>query len=77
MNKRIILYILGWVLIIEGLAMQGSTLVGLWYREQNYIYFLLIGLALIILGLTIVLVKPKNTNMYRKEGFAATALSWI
>lgn len=77
MNKRIILYILGWVLIIEGLAMQGATLVGLWYHEQNYIYFLLIGLALIVLGLTIVLVKPKNTNMYRKEGFAATALSWI
>lgn len=77
MNKRIILYILGWVLIIEGIAMQGSTFVGIWYHEHNYIYFLLIGLGLIVLGLPIVLLKPKNTKMYRKEGFAATTLSWI
>lgn len=77
MNKRVILYILGWVLIIEGLAMQISMGVGIWYGEQSYIYFLVIGLALIVLGLPIVLNKPKNFNMYRREGFASTALSWI
>jgi trk system potassium uptake protein TrkH len=77
MNKRLVLYILGWVLVIEGLAMQGSTLVGLWYHEKTYIYFLVIGVALMVLGGIIVLKKPKNTRMYRKDGFAATALSWI
>lgn len=77
MNKRLVIYILGWVLIIEGLAMQGSTAVGLWYREKTYIYFLIIGLILLAAGAVIVLNKPKDTKMYRKDGFAATALSWI
>lgn len=77
MNKRLVIYILGWVLVIEGLAMQGSTLVGLWYQEKNFIYFLITGIALIVIGGLIILKKPKNTKMYRKDGFAATALSWI
>lgn len=77
MNKRLVVYILGWVLIIEGLAMQGSTAVGLWYREKSYIYFLVIGIVLMGLGAIIVAKKPKRLTMYRKDGFAATALSWI
>lgn len=77
MNKRAICYILGWVLVVEGLAMQGSTLVGLWYHEESYRYFLWIGLSLLVLGFLIVFKKPKYLNMYRKDGFAATALSWI
>ncbi len=77
MNKRLVIYILGWVSVIEGLAMQGATLAGLWYQEKNFIYFLITGIALIVIGGLIVLKKPKNTKMYRKDGFAATALSWI
>lgn len=77
MNKRTLIYILGWVLFIEGIAMQASTLVGLWYKEDSYRYFLFIGLALIALGLVVIVNKPKRFNMQRKDGFAATALSWI
>ena len=77
MNKRTIIYILGWVLLIEGLAMQASTLVGLWYHEKNYIYFLFIGLALMALGGIVLVNKPKRPNLSRRDGFAATALSWI
>lgn len=77
MNKRLIIYILGWVLMIEGFAMQGSTLVGLWYHEKNFIYFLTTGIFIMTVGFLIVLKKPKNTKMYRRDGFAATAFSWI
>lgn len=77
MNKRTIIYILGWVLLIEGLAMQTGTLVGLWYHEASYVYFLFIGLALIAVGGAVVLKKPKRFMMERKDGFAATAMSWI
>ena len=77
MNKRTILYILGWVLAVEGLAMQSATFVGLWYGESNYKYFLFIGLALMALGLLIIINKPKRFNMQRRDGFAATALAWI
>ena len=76
MHKRSILYLLGWVLIIEGLVMQLATIVGLYYNEEDFIYFLIVGLPLAALGLLIVLLKPKgNVVMYMKDGFAATALS--
>ena len=66
MNKRIVLYILGWILIVEGAAMQLPALVGLIYREKNGLYFLFIGIALVLLGLLIVIKKPKKMNMYQK-----------
>lgn len=77
MSKRTVIYILGWVLLIEGLAMQSGTLVGLWYKEASYTYFLFIGLALMLLGAVVVLNKPKRFQMQRRDGFAATAMSWV
>ncbi|MBQ2971197.1 MAG: TrkH family potassium uptake protein [Ruminococcus sp.] len=77
MNKRLIFYILGWVLLIEGLSMQLSTIIGLIYRESSYKFFLFIGLALIAVGGLIVIKKPKDPTMLLKDSFAATTLSWI
>ena len=78
MNKRLILYILGWVLIVEAVAMQACTLTSVIYREHEGIYFFLTGLVAAALGILAVKVKkPKNMVLYQKAGFAATALSWI
>ena len=78
MNKRLISYILGWILLVEGASMQLSTAVGLIYREWHFMkYFFYVGVALIILGVLLVFKKPKNNVMHLKDGFAATALSWI
>lgn len=77
MNKRLIFYILGWVLLIEGLCMQLSTIVGLIYKESSFIYFLITGAVITLLGTTLVIKKPKNPTMHLKDGFASTALSWI
>lgn len=77
MYKRTLIHILGWVLLVEGLAMQLGTVVGLWYKEASYRYFLFIGLALVALGVIVVINRPKKFYMRRKDGFAATALSWI
>lgn len=77
MNKRLIFYILGWVLLIEGLCMQLSTIVGLIYNESSYIYFLIIGLAIMAIGALIVMKKPTSPTMLLRDGFAATTLSWI
>ncbi|MCQ4022663.1 MULTISPECIES: TrkH family potassium uptake protein [unclassified Ruminococcus] len=77
MNKRIVLYILGWILIVEGAAMQLPALVGLIYSEKNGLYFLVIGLALALIGFLFVFKKPKKMTMYQKEGFISTALSWL
>lgn len=78
MNKRLIVYILGWVLIIEGAAMQIGTLTSLIYGEHEGLYFLITGAVSAILGVLAVKVKkPKNMVLYQKAGFAATALSWV
>ena len=77
MNKRTLIYILGWVLLIEGIAMQLATAVGIFYGEANFKYFLIIGIVIIVLGFIIIVNKPKRFNMSRRDGFAATALSWI
>ncbi|MBR1731024.1 MAG: TrkH family potassium uptake protein [Ruminococcus sp.] len=77
MNKRTLVYILGWVLFVEGIAMQFPTLVGLYYGESTFRYFLYTGIAAIVVGLILILNKPKRFEMARRDGFAATSLSWI
>lgn len=78
MNKRSIIYILGWVLIVEAVAMQIGTVTSLIYGEKEAIYFVATGVVCAILGvLAIKVKKPKNMVLYQKAGFAATALSWI
>ena len=77
MSKRTVLYISGWVLLIEGGTMQLSTLIGLLHREHHFLYFLIIGLSMMLLGGLIVFFKPKKLIMYTKEGFASTAIAWL
>ncbi len=77
MNKRLISYILGWVMLIEGACMQLSTVVGLIHRERGYIFFLLTGIGLMALGGLMVIKKPENVTMQLKDGFAATSFSWL
>ena len=57
MNKRIIVYILGWVLIVEGAAMQACTITSMIYREHEGIYFFLTGLVAATAGVLAVKVK--------------------
>ena len=66
MNKRLILLILGWVLIIEGVAMQIGTITSLIYSEHEGIYFFCVGLASVLLGLLAIKIKKPNTNIIFK-----------
>ena len=78
MNKRSIIYILGWVLIVDAVAMQIGTITSLIYGEKEAWYFVLTGVVSAILGvLAIKVKKPKNMVLYQKAGFASTAFSWI
>ena len=78
MNKRSIIDILDWVLIVDAVAMQIGTITSLIYGEKEAWYFVLTGVVSAILGvLAIKVKKPKNMVLYQKAGFASTALSWI
>ena len=77
MNKRIIVYVLGYVLTIEGLLMLPSFIVSLFYGEGEGWCYLATGSACIILGTLLSYKKPKDSIFYLKEGCIATALCWI
>lgn len=77
MNFRIISYILGWVLIIEGGFLLLPCLVGLCYGENTAIAFLLSALLCTLVGTPFVLKKPQNVVFFVKEGFVTVALCWI
>ena len=75
MNKRIIVYILGWVLIVEGIAMQVGTVTSFIYREHEGLYFLIIGACSALVGVFCVkFKKQKNMVLYQKAGFQPNIL---
>ena len=77
MNGAMIIFILGYVLKIEGALMLPSCVTALVYREQEG-WAYLIGAALcLITGQILSHKKPENTVFYLKDGCVATALSWI
>lgn len=77
MNFRIISYILGWVLIIEGAFLLLPCLVGCIYSESVAMAYLLGALLCALVGAPFVVKKPKNMVFFVKEGFVTVALCWI
>ena len=77
MNYRMILYLLGWVLNIQGLCFLLPVAVGLFYGEAQWQSYALRTLICLMLGVLLILKKPKRTVFYTKEGFVTVALSWL
>ncbi len=76
MNRRMVVFLLGRILLIEAALMLPSVLVGLVYREAITWCFLPAIGATALLGL-IGLKKPKDTAIYAREGFLVVAASWV
>lgn len=68
---------LGILLICEGIAMFPSLIVALIYGEKNVWSFFYTILLLLLIGLPSGFIKPKNKNIYIKDGFAIVAIGWI
>ena len=77
MNRSMILYILGWILKLEGLFMLFPCLVALIYRESEGWWFVIVAICCLVAGVFITRKRPSNTVFYMREGCIATALSWI
>ena len=76
MNYRMIGYLLGVIMTIEAALLLAPTLVSAIYGESG-VPFLITIAALLVIGLPLMLFKPKNTRIYAKEGFICVASSWI
>ena len=77
MNYRMILYLLGWVLNIQGLCFLLPVAVGIFYAEAQWQYYALMTLVSLVCGVLLILKKPKRTVFYTKEGFVTVALAWL
>ncbi|MDI9500401.1 MAG: TrkH family potassium uptake protein [Acetivibrionales bacterium] len=77
MNYRIVLSSLGSVLCIEAALMIPSLLVSVIYGQDDVYAFLISMSILIAAGFLLHLLKPKDSQMYARDGFATVALSWF
>lgn len=77
MNKKMIAYILGYIMKVEAALMLLPLIVSIYYKENSGYSFVVTILIMVILGFAISFKKPKNTVIYAKEGFVIVALSWI
>lgn len=77
MNKRMIAYILGILLLCEAGLMLLPTIVSLVYGEAVVISFLATIVLLVATGVVLVAMKPKNKTIYARHGLVIVALGWI
>ncbi len=79
MNFRIVTNYLGKILMLESVCMVPSLLIAIFKDGmQSALAFGITMLLQIIAGLTVLLLlKPKNSNIYAGEGCLIVAFSWI
>lgn len=78
MNYRMIVYVMGQISKVVGLAMLLPVLVGFIYGEEHVIAsFGIPILMLLIPGFSVTIKKPKDNSVYSMEGFISVAASWI
>jgi trk system potassium uptake protein TrkH len=77
MNRKMIGYLLGRVLLAEFFLMIPSVMVGVIYSERATLSFLVPMLLLAALGMIFGFKKPSNTTVYVREGFFVVAAAWI
>lgn len=77
MNKKVIVYLLGWILNIEAAFMLLPCIVALIYKETSGFWFLAVLAACGAIGFLCTHKKPENMVFFAKEGFVSVSLSWI
>lgn len=77
MNKSIIRFVLGHILIIEGVLLLLPCIIALLYKEQEGVAYLIVAILCALLGILMAFKKPKSYLIYTKEGCITTSLSWI
>lgn len=77
MNRRMILYILGKMLGVEGVVLLLPALVSFLYGEESGLSFLIVSVILGILFLIFGKKPPEGKTIYGKEGFVIVGIAWI
>lgn len=77
-NILMVFRVIGWLLIIESVFMTVPLITTLVYHESDSYAFIvgIIATALTGMALTFCL-RPRHTDMGKREGFLLTALVWV
>ena len=77
MNIAIVIYVIGWILLLEGGFLLLPLGVAIFYHEQVGFSFLITMLICVVLGLIVIRRKPKDNAFFLREGYVSVSLSWI
>lgn len=79
MNRRMVLYSVARILLLEAMLLILPIFVGLIYRENliNISAFVKTIAFILLVSLPFALNKPENTSVYAKEGLIVVSLSWV
>lgn len=76
MNYRMLRYLLGCILLIEAILLLLPLVTALIFAEDVLPFVYTISLLLVV-SVPCVILKPKNTRIYAREGFVCVAAAWI
>lgn len=77
MNRKMLRYVISWVLKTEGILMALPAITGALYREREALAYLLCRLFCVGAGLLLSRRKPEDMELYPKDGYVAVALGWV
>lgn len=77
MNFRMIKYFLGWILVFETMFLLIPLVTAVVYGEHCFFAILLSMAVCLAAGGLLIWKKPKNTELYSREGFVIVSMSWI
>lgn len=77
MNYRMVSYIIGQIVRVEGILMIPSLVVSVIYGESAFAAFLIPIVLSVAAGTLLTIRKPSNPDIFAKEGFVTVGLSWI
>ena len=78
MNYKMVRYTLGILLLFEAFFFIVPIITALCFNEMKALdSFLITAVICIVLAAPLVIKKPKNSELFAKEGFVIVSLSWI
>ncbi len=79
MNRKMVLYTVGRIILLEGLLLLIPLAVSLYYRESAtaFAFSVTVVVALVIGAVLMLFTRYGNRTMYAKGGFVTVALSWV
>jgi trk system potassium uptake protein TrkH len=78
MNYKIIVRVLGFLLVVEGLAMLLALAIALIYGEQDvYAFLISLGINLVLGGAIVLGTSKAKKDIGKREGFIIVSMVWI